>query len=171
MPRPKNPNTAAVRTRKDTIVSMTMPHATRVLTDMLADARGLSRSEYFRYLVLQDAQKSAPRVLAEALTEGVKVCLGRPSHPAQVASQFAVAEENARLNLVAKFPFFENADALRTMFVDDDAHQRFLAMPADAQIEFAAEFLRGQPKALFSMFDEENAEELRAMFSHEEDDK
>jgi len=139
---------------------------------MLADARGLSRSEYFRYLVLQDAQKSAPRVLAEALTEGVKVCLGRPSNPAQVASQFAVTEEQARLNLVAKFPFFENADALRTMFVDDDAHQRFLAMPADAQIEFAAEFLRGEPKALFSMFaDAENAEELRAMFSQKEDDK
>lgn len=109
---------AAQRTRKDAIISTTMPHATRCLADMLAAARGLSRSEYFRFLVLEDCTRNSPTIIAEAMAQGIHVSMGRPVNAINNASPFALQQEAARKALSDKFPFFETVEGWRMMFAE-----------------------------------------------------
>lgn len=118
----QNAGDAAARTRKDTIVSVTMPYTTRVLLDMMCDFRGLNRSEYFRYLVLEDAVKreTVDKILAEATAEGVKAAMGRPVEKDSTISAFAVEEEESRKALLNQYPIFDDAVAWMQLF-DEDA--------------------------------------------------
>ena len=117
MARVKTSQSADQKTRKDIITSITMPHATRVLADMLAQARGLSRSEYFRFLVLRDIESGAVNdVVAESLAQGIKVVLGRPTPAISLASPFAVQQENVRLALIEKYPFFDSYNDWERLF-------------------------------------------------------
>lgn len=110
-------DSAAQKTRKDYVTSVTMPHATRVLADMLATARGLTRSEYFRFLVLRDIESGAVNnLVSEALAQGVKVVLGRPLTAMTVASPFAIQQENVRAALLDKYPFFDNYNDWEKIF-------------------------------------------------------
>lgn len=68
----------AKRTRTDKIVSFTTPHNTRLLLDVLCGAREMSRSEYLRYLILEDARRTSPRILDAALAESIYAKRGRP---------------------------------------------------------------------------------------------
>ena len=67
----------AKRTRTDKIVSFTTPHNTRLLLDILCGAREMSRSEYLRYLILEDARRTSPRILDAALAESIYAKRGR----------------------------------------------------------------------------------------------
>ena len=67
----------AKRTRTDKIVSFTTPHNTRLLLDILCGARHMSRSEYLRYLVLEDARRTAPNIIDAALAEDIYAKRGR----------------------------------------------------------------------------------------------
>lgn len=66
------------RTRTDKIVSFTTPHNTRLLLDVLCGAREMSRSEYLRYLILEDARRTAPTIIDAALAESIYAKRGRP---------------------------------------------------------------------------------------------
>lgn len=66
------------RTRTDKVVSFTTPHNTRLLLDVLCGAREMSRSEYLRYLILEDARRTSPRILDAALAEDIYAKRGRP---------------------------------------------------------------------------------------------
>lgn len=66
------------RTRTDKIVSFTTPHNTRLLLDTLCGARHMSRSEYLRYLILEDARRTAPSIIDAALAESIYAKRGRP---------------------------------------------------------------------------------------------
>lgn len=133
-PKKKDPiETAAQKTRRDSIVSSTMPHATRCLADMLAAARGLSRSEYLRYLVIQDGRANTNRVLAEAITEGVRVAMGRPTATATGISPFALQEEATRNALIKQYPFFEESDGWQTLFTDVDGESMFVIETSDGE--------------------------------------
>jgi len=83
------------RVRKDAIVSATMSYNMRVLLDHLADARAMSRSEYVRMLVLQDAQETAPRIVAQAAAELLDTKQGRPSLQETVIDSILVDEAKA----------------------------------------------------------------------------
>jgi len=121
---------ATERTRKDTIISVTVPFTTKTLIDMLSEFRGLSRSEYFRYLVLRDIEDygTLNKILAEATAEGVKVAMGRPVEKKQTASALALEEEAAREALVEKFKIFEDASAWRDLFTENaDGEYEFIS--------------------------------------------
>ncbi len=68
----------AKRTRTDKIISFTTPHNTRLLLDILCGAREMSRSEYLRYLILEDARRTAPTIVDAALAESIYAKRGRP---------------------------------------------------------------------------------------------
>jgi hypothetical protein len=65
------------RTRTDKIVSFTTPHNTRLLLDTLCGARHMSRSEYLRYLILEDARRTAASIIDAALAEDIYAKRGR----------------------------------------------------------------------------------------------
>lgn len=117
---------AAELTRKDSVISFTLPHMCRVLCDMLADARGVQRSEYLRQLILQDAQQSSPALIAEALAHGTNVLIGRPSVVSKPESEFAVQQEGLRLALCRKYPWFMNSDAWTSLFEERDGVRYFV---------------------------------------------
>lgn len=83
------------RVRKDAIVSTTMTYNTRVLLDTLADARGMSRSEYIRFLVVTDAQEQTPRVVAAAAAELINTQRGRPTLTETLTDSFLINETKA----------------------------------------------------------------------------
>ena len=74
---------AKKRTRTDKIVSFTTPHNTRLLLDVLCGAREMSRSEYLRYLILEDARRTAPTIIDAALAESIYAKRGRPGKEEQ----------------------------------------------------------------------------------------
>jgi hypothetical protein len=117
---------AAELTRKDSVISFTLPHMCRVLCDMLADARGIQRSEYLRQLILQDAQQNSPALVAEALAHGTNVLIGRPSVVSKPESEFAVQQEGLRLALCKKYPWFMNSDAWTSLFEERDGVRHFV---------------------------------------------
>lgn len=82
----------AKRTRTDKIVSFTTPHNTRLLLDVLCGAREMSRSEYLRYLILEDARKTAPKVLDLALAEAIYAKRGRPGKQEEFTASPIVEE-------------------------------------------------------------------------------
>ena len=83
------------RVRKDAIVSATMSYNMRVLLDHLADARAMSRSEYVRMLVLEDAEITSPRIVAQAAAELITARQGRPSLDETVVDSILVDEAKA----------------------------------------------------------------------------
>lgn len=95
------------RIRKDCIVSTTMSHNIRVLTDTLADARGMTRSEYIRFLVVKDAEIQAPRVVAAAAEELLDNHRGRPDDDESLTSSYIVDESKAEYGrLLREFGMF-----------------------------------------------------------------
>lgn len=124
---------AAARTRKDAIISMTMPYTTRCLMDMLSDFRGLTRSEYVRYLILRDAEEfqGVERIMAEAVAEGIKTLNGRPATSTAAISPFAAAEEIAYGEMINKYAIFEGRDTWLGLFEYDEDSNRFFVTPKE----------------------------------------
>lgn len=90
------------RVRKDAVVSATMSYNMRVLLDTLADARAMSRSEYVRYLVLQDAQDTTPRIVAAAVDESATAKQGRPKLQDTLKDSFLIDEAKARYGAMVR---------------------------------------------------------------------
>ncbi len=104
----------SVRVRKDAIVSTTMSYNARVLLDTMADARGMSRSEYLRYLIVQDAKATTPRVVAAAAAEILEGQRGRPAADTSVvADDFLIDETKTEYTqLLREFGMFINQDPI-----------------------------------------------------------
>lgn len=100
------------RVRKDSIVSTTMSYNNRVLLDTMADARGMTRSEYIRYLILQDAKATTPRVVAAALDELLQdQKRGRPTLTENLKDSYLIDETKAEYGrLLREFGMFIGQD-------------------------------------------------------------
>ena len=102
------------RVRKDAIISTTMSYNARVLLDTMADARGMSRSEYIRFLIVQDAKTTTPRVVAAAATEIMEGQRGRPNQDTSLISDhFLIDETKAEYGrLLREFGMFISQDPI-----------------------------------------------------------
>lgn len=53
------------------LVTISLSPASSILLDLLANARGLNRSETLRYLIVKDAADSMPALLQQAVSESI----------------------------------------------------------------------------------------------------
>jgi hypothetical protein len=108
------------RVRKDSIVSTTMSYNNRVLLDTMADARGMTRSEYIRYLILADAELTTPRVVADAMNELLAGERGRPKNDIAMLDSFLINESQAEYGrLLREFGMFIGQDPIGNSIFQD----------------------------------------------------
>jgi len=101
------------RIRKDAIVSTTMSYNVRVLLDHAADARGMTRSEYIRFLIVEDARDLGPRVCAAAANELLDHKKGRPTVDEELTNSYIVDETKAEYGrLLREFGMFISQDPI-----------------------------------------------------------
>lgn len=101
------------RVRKDAIVSTTMSYNCRVLLDYAADARGMTRSEYLRYLLVRDAEGLSTTVIAAAADELLTHQKGRPADGIELTSSFIIDETKAEYGrLLREFGMFIGQDPI-----------------------------------------------------------
>ena len=101
------------RVRKDAIVSTTMSYNNRVLLDTMADARGMARSEYIRYLILRDAEDVTPRIVAAAAAELLAGHRGRPNQDISLTDSHIIDETKAEYGrLLREFGMFVGQDPI-----------------------------------------------------------
>lgn len=126
---------AKAKDRRDKVISVTMPVVTSILLDMVAEAKGYTRSEYIRYLILNDAPNVAAEIMAAAIDEGVKASSQRSRKTATPSEQLAItaAKELADLQEEYKplvnndgFDVFEyNEDGIPVLRISNDAAVTF----------------------------------------------
>lgn len=104
---------ARARVRKDAIVSTTMSYNCRVLLDYAADAKGMTRSEYIRYLVVRDSRELSKKVIAAAADELLTHQKGRPENGVELTSSYIIDETKAEYGrLLREFGMFIGQDPI-----------------------------------------------------------
>tara|TARA_Y100001973_G_scaffold103388_1_gene170529 strand:- start:2517 stop:2810 length:294 start_codon:yes stop_codon:yes gene_type:complete len=89
------------RTRTDKIISITITKRMKDLLDFLSSSRGIGRSEYLRYLILQDAENYSD-IVDTIIAEGSLVKRGRLGKEEQF-DDFLEKEEQKNEELKEKY--------------------------------------------------------------------
>jgi len=101
------------RVRKDAIVSTTMSYNCRVLLDYASDAKGMTRSEYIRYLVVRDSSALSSKVIAAAADELLTHQKGRPADGVELTSSYIIDETKVEYGrLLREFGMFIGQDPI-----------------------------------------------------------